>query len=126
MRKSQKEYKNVVSNNATVFAIPKSCSSLEEIGFLLNALAYKSQEMLVPAYFEKETSVIARDGETESIWKEIFKSAYFDLSFMYDVGWIAPLMNDMAALDLSSEYESLKKTSQEVIDQIIAGAKKAD
>jgi len=123
---SQKEYKNVVSNNATVFAIPKSCSSLEEIGFLLNALAYKSQEMLVPAYFEKETSVIARDGETESIWKEIFKSAYFDLSFMYDVGWIAPLMNDMAALDLSSEYESLKKTSQEVIDQIIAGAKKAD
>ncbi|MBE6551849.1 MAG: hypothetical protein E7665_06925 [Ruminococcaceae bacterium] len=123
---SQEEYSNVVSMSATVYAIPTSCQHVEETGFVLNALAYQSQFTLLPAYFDTTFEIITRDPESEETLRNILDASYFDLSFMYDTGWLYPLMNDMADMDLSSKYDSMKNTSQAVIDGIIEGLNKTE
>ncbi|MBE6552130.1 MAG: hypothetical protein E7665_08350 [Ruminococcaceae bacterium] len=123
---SQEEYTNVVSMSATVYAIPTSCEHREETGFLLNALSYASQDTLLPAYFDTTFGIVTRDPDSEAALHKILDASYFDLSFMYEVGWMVPLMNEMSSLDLSSKYDSLKDSSQAIIDEIVESLNKTE
>jgi len=117
----QEEYTNIVSMSASVWSIPTSSQHIEETGFILNALAYKSGDTLYPAYFDTTFSIVSRDEESEKTLANILKGAYFDLSFMYEIGgWLSVLMNDMPNLDIASKNDALKGTSEKDIEDLIA------
>jgi len=118
---SQENYSNIVSTMSTVFAIPTSNEHLEETGFILNALAYKSQDTVIPAYFDTTFSIVTRDTESEEALKKIMDGAYFDLSFMFNVGnWNKILTDGMEKLDFASEYDSQKDKMESDIEELIA------
>jgi len=117
---SQENYTNVVSMSATVYSIPTSCAHLEETGFILDALSYASKDTLVPAYFDTTFGIVSRDPESEEALNNILKGAYFDLSFMFDIGgWMTTFQIDMETMDLASKYDSVKDLSQTNIDELV-------
>jgi len=117
----QEEYTNIVSMSTSVWAIPISNENPEEIGFVLNSLAYKSGDTLYPAYFDTTFSIVSRDEESEKALAKILKGAYFDLFLMYDFGgWMATLMNQMKTLDLASQNDKVSEKCESDIAELVS------
>jgi len=117
----QEEYTNIVSMSTSVWAIPISNDNPDEIGFVLNSLAYKSGDTLYPAYFDTTFSIVSRDEESEKALAKILKGAYFDLFLMYDFGgWMATFMSQMKTLDLASQNDKVSEKCESDIAELVS------
>jgi len=90
---ADQEQHYTVVNSHKYFSVPKSCSSTELSGYVLEALAYYGNEYLYPAYYEKLLTVkLIRDEETVEMLDKYILNNLID-SRIAGVDFVSPVRN---------------------------------
>jgi len=85
---SQERYYHLVSLwGSPLFCVPITITEYEKIGYILEILAAKSVDTLIPAFYEVQlTNKLIRDNESKDMIEIMLASASFDLGSAYDFG----------------------------------------
>ena len=84
---TQKDYSNVVWFVGSYSAIPVSAESIDNSGFILEAMAAKSREVLRPAYYETALSLkYLRDEESIAMLDLVIDNRAYELEQAFQFG----------------------------------------
>ncbi len=124
---SQERYYSYINTyNKGGVAIPATCKSIEEVGLLLEVLAYLSYGGVRDAYFEitmKEK--VARDEASAKILDMVFDNCYIDLNGIYNFANSATTLFDavMNEKEFVSSYAAVKDKIDAEIEKKFEGIK---
>ena len=84
----QEQYYHTVSvDNSSYMALPKGVPDIEDLGLVIEALAMKSQELVTPAFYDKQLKQRdVRDDESSEVLDLLFATRSFDLGPAYNWG----------------------------------------
>jgi len=118
----QKSHRNLVSPwHGMYVCVPESVKDLDRTGVVLELLAYKGQEYLTPAYYEKTlVGQYTRDEESAEMLDLIFANLVYDMGMNYNVGGYRAQLSGMvrSGKSLTTIYETYR-TSAEMSLQVI-------
>ena len=84
---SQKSYESYVALGTTLMAVGKDMKEPERTGIILEALAAKGRQIILPEYYERSIKYRdTRDEESIAMLDLIFANRRFDLGIVYDWG----------------------------------------
>ena len=93
-----------------VLGIPITNTDLEFTGYMAELLAYQTQEMVLPAYYEISAKAkYTYDEESAEMLDLIFSTLHYDLAFIYNWGGIKELLQNIGksgSNSFSSDYAS--------------------
>ncbi|MBQ9819646.1 MAG: hypothetical protein IJM60_05135, partial [Bacteroidales bacterium] len=117
---AQENYRNVVWFVGSYATIPVSVADPGESGFILEALAAKSREILRPAYYEVALSLkYLRDEESITMLDLVIDNRAYELEHAFSFGASSAVESIvLSGKDPSSTFASQKK----VIDKMISKA----
>ena len=124
----QQEYAAPLSDGSTIFAIPKTNQDTDFTCIITSALAEKSAELVIPAYYEQVIrSKGAKDPQSYQMLDLIRETITIDLSVLYSIAPVYGLLrNTINAVirpaqpdskDYMSNYESQLPAAQEAIQK---------
>ncbi len=120
---SQDGYHHAFATSSPGVSIPITITNAEEVGAVIEALAYYGRYILLPAYYEINLQTkIVRDGESAAMLDIIYDTSTFDLGFVYDFGSVCSLFNNCAAKKentLASAYASKEEIVNRQIEELI-------
>ncbi len=93
---------------ATLLCIPMTNSDLEFTGYMAELLAYQTQEMVLPAYYEISAKAkYTYDEESAEMLDLIFSTLHYDLALVYNWGGFKEMLQDIGkkgANSFASDY----------------------
>ncbi len=114
-------YHTVSTGNTSYLAIPRNLPNVEEVGTVLEALSMWSQQLVTPAFYDKQLKYRdVRDNESGEMLDLIFSTRSFDVCPAYDWGGITTAFTTLDS-NYASRFEGLlEKTHMEIEDTIDA------
>ena len=107
-------------------AVPENCSIVDDLGLVLETMAYYSQKMVTPAVYEITLQgKVSRDDNSAKILDIIFGSAAFDFVTAFDFGGSSILLRDAVTGDQQnfvSGYARIKKPAQAELSKVMTFA----
>ena len=121
----QKEYYSLISTGLTPgVSIPVTNNEPEKAGLILEAMAYYSVDTLTHAYYDTALNDrYSRDEESGEMLDIIFASRVYDFGFIYNVGGLGTLIENMFGSrnnNFVSKYEKLESKAQAALDELSA------
>ncbi|MBQ2732748.1 MAG: extracellular solute-binding protein [Clostridia bacterium] len=113
----ERYYCGLAGYQAGMYCIPVDVYDEELSGIITEALAYHSQKIVTPAYYDR--TLIGRhvqDAESEETLKIIFDSRIYDLGLFYKVGTLNTRLNSMMA-SKNNQYASTVEKVRALIDK---------
>ncbi len=110
-------YCGLAGYQAGMYCIPADVHDEEASGIITEALAYHSQKIVTPAYYDR--TLIGRhvqDPESEETLEIIFASRIYDLGLFYKVGGLNVRLNSMMA-SKNNQYASVIESYRRAIDK---------
>ncbi len=106
----------------TLMSVPTTITDPDRTGFILEAFAAKSAELVTPAFYEKTlVGKSVRDAESEEMLDLIFANKFYDIGIFFAWGdYKDNLMNSWNARksDFSSLYEKHESAALKDIEKI--------
>ncbi len=116
----QDSYHHAFSTASPGVSIPITITNAEEIGAVIEALAYYGRYILLPAYYEINLQTkIVRDEESAAMLDIIYDTSSFDLGFVYDFGSVCAIFDGCASSG-SNTLASAYAAKEELVNQKIA------
>ncbi len=112
-------YHTVSVNNSSYLAIPLNLPDVEAVGTVIEALAMKSQQLVTPAFYDKQLKYRdVRDDESAEMLDLIFSTRSFDLGPAYNWG---NLMSAYYTIDpnYTHRFESLLSAAETAMEECI-------
>lgn len=107
-------------------AVPKNCSIIDDLGLVLETMAYYSQEMVTPAVYEITLQgKVSRDDNSTKMLDIIYSSAAFDFVTAFNFADLGNILREMVTGDQQnfvSRYARLKKSAQAELDKVMTFA----
>lgn len=104
-------------------AVPENCSIVDDLGLVLETMAYYSQGMVTPAVYEITLQgKVSRDDNSAKMLDIIYGSAAFDFVTAFDFGDSSTLLRESVTGDQQnfvSTYKRLKKPAQAQLDKVM-------
>ncbi len=118
---------NIFSNAG--LAVPKTIRDPEMVGFVMEALAYKSYETVRPAMYENLLKVkVARDDANAQVLDLVYNNLYIDMNGLYSFGGSADLAGQCVASQtmdtFMSQYEGLRSYIDSSMNMTLIGLSK--
>ena len=123
---SQENYYTTIWKSFQAIAVPSTCSNLEEVGFILEALAAGSDKLNNAYYNICLESKYTRDPESFEMIELARQNVLYDIGFIYDWGKLYSSMTTAAAANdgtMSSLIASLSPTAKTAADDFIGELK---
>ena len=109
---------------ATVLCIPMTNTDLEFTGFMAELLAYQTQEMVLPAYYEISAKAkYTYDEESAEMLDLIFSTLHYDLALVYNWGGFKEMLQDIGksgSNTFASDYASKETKMLTEMEQTLA------
>lgn len=119
---SQNGYRTTCASLATMVMVPKTTADRDTAGFILESLAYESNQTVIPAFIDNALETkYARDERTADMLHIIFDGITYDLGLFTDIGGFSSQINSMrSSLEntVSSSVASVSKVVDIQIEQI--------
>lgn len=121
---AQDSYYTVCSDNATLFALPTTCTKTELIGAALEALSAESYNSVIPTYYEVALKVkYNRDDETCQMLDILHDGRQYNMGYMYclPLGIEGSILRQILAEknNLTSYYKSNQKRYEKKLQKLI-------
>ncbi len=104
-------------------AIPENCSIVDDLGLVLETMAYYSYEMVTPAVYEITLQgKVSRDDNSAKMLDIIYSSAAFDFVTAFNFADTGNILREMVTGDQQnfvSVYARVKKVAQTQLDKVI-------
>lgn len=120
---NQENYYHKLDIYNTILSIPVTNQRLDMTAMILEYMAYQSNQIVVPAYYETTIKTKRfRDNEAENVLEIIKNSLYYDISDIYFSMLSTPptsvIYNAFVSGNLTSEYEKSAISLQKKLDDI--------
>ncbi|MBE6611379.1 MAG: hypothetical protein E7632_02700 [Ruminococcaceae bacterium] len=121
---AQKEYYTSCNTwLASGVAVPMNCSIVDDLGLVLETMAYYSYELVTPAVYEITLQgKVSRDDNSAKMLDIIFETAAFDFVTAFNFANVGNMLREMVTGDQSnfmSKYASTKERAQKELDAVI-------
>ncbi len=121
---SQDGYHHAFADASPGVSIPVTIENTDEIGAVIEALAYYGRYVLLPAYYDINLQTkISRDDESAAMLDIIYDTSSFDLGYVYDFGSVIDMFYDCGykksngfAAAYASKEALVEKQIQELVD----------
>ena len=121
---SQDDYHHAFATASPGVSIPVTITDTDEIGAVIEALAYYGRYVLLPAYYDINLQTkISRDEESAGMLDIIYDTSSFDLGYVYDFGSVCDMYYDCGykqtngfAAAYASKEAAINKQIQDLID----------
>jgi hypothetical protein len=123
---SQQEYRLLPHDTTTLGVIPITCTKVDIVSAVIEALSAESYRTVMPAYYETALKVkYARDDISSQMIDIIHDSLWTDFTYIYspalsDIGTIFRALMGAKSFDLASQYATKEKSVQTGLDKIVA------
>lgn len=92
---NQKNYQSYVALGTTLMAVGKDVEDMERTGIILETLAAKGRQIILPEYYERSIKYRdTRDEESIAMLDIIFANRRFDLGIVYDWGGMSSTLRN--------------------------------
>ena len=120
---TQSEYANTVAPfYMNYMCVPLVVENYERTSAVMEAIGYYSEQIIIPAYYEKTlTGQYVRDTESSEMLDIIFETRAYDLGYCYQPAWLNKnliYMLNEGNFDWTSRYASLEISAQATLDLI--------
>ncbi len=127
----QSEYYSLISTILTPgVSIPVTNKAPEKAGLILEAMAYYSVDTLTHAYYDTAlNNRYIRDEDSGEMLDIIFASRVYDFGFIFDVGGMGTLIQNMfnsRKNNFASEYEKRESKAQTALEELMASFEDAE
>ena len=127
---SQDGYYSLISTGLVPgLSIPVTNNEPEKAGLICEAMAYYSIDTLTAAYYDNALNTrYIRDEESGDMLDIIFASRAYDIGYIYDVGGLGMLIQNMFAqknTNFASRYASMEKSAIAALDELSAELEEA-
>jgi len=116
-------YTSFSKYNSGCIAIPISCLSTNEAGFILQATCLASTNTLRTTFYDTVLNgVTVRDTESSDMLDILFANRVFDMVFLNNWGGMADLYTSLLGQDssnLASSYVSKEKVENKALDKAV-------
>ena len=122
---TQNGYCTYSDGHASMMCIPTTVPDPERFGIVMEALAYSSQTLVLPAYYDISLNTkFTRDDESSEMIDIIIKNRVFDIGYVYnnDTGALGFIINDLIKAkktDFSSTVEKKEASALKALDKLI-------
>jgi hypothetical protein len=107
-------------------AVPKNCSIVDDLGLVLETMAYYSQEMVTPAVYEITLQgKVSRDDSSAKMLDIIYGGAAFDFVTAFNFANAGNILREMVTGDQQnfvSVYARIKKPAQAELNKVMSFA----
>jgi len=123
---TQQEYRLLPHDTTTLGVIPITCTKIDTVSAVIEALSAESYRSVMPAYYETALKVkYARDDISSQMIDIIHDSLWTDFTYIYspvlsDIGTIFRALMGAKSFDLASQYATKEKSVQTGLDKLIA------
>jgi hypothetical protein len=104
-------------------AVPKNCSIVDDLGLVLETMAYYSQEMVTPAVYEITLQgKVSRDDNSTKMLDIIYSSAAFDFVTAFNFADLGNILREMVTGDQQnfvSRYARLEKSALAELNNVM-------
>ncbi len=112
---AQDEYLSDVSGSwATALMVPATNSDVSNLGYVLDALGYYSQQYVTPAFIDVTVlNKAIRDDESAEMLELVLNSCVYDVSSVFNWGTIHTFITNLTAAestDFASKWASIEPT----------------
>ena len=105
-------------------AVPKNCSIVDDLGLVLETMAYYSQEMVTPAVYEITLQgKVSRDDSSAKMLDIIYGGAAFDFVTAFNFANAGNILREMVTGDQQnfvSVYARIKKPAQAELNKVMS------
>lgn len=116
--KDQDSYYTLVCQQADLLVVGNNQTDTYSTGIILEALAAKGKEILLPAYYEKQLqSRYARDEESSAMLDIIFNNRVYDIGTMFNWANISTQLMVHGGGNPSSLYASNEKAFRKAMEK---------
>lgn len=122
---SQGEYRLLPHDTTTLGVIPVTCTKLDIVSAVIEALCAESYRTVMPAYYETALKVkYARDDLSSQMIDIIHDALWTDFTYIYspamsDIGTIWRTLMGNKKYDLASEFATREKAVQTGLDKLV-------
>ena len=129
--KAQDGYYTHVDGHAPLMILPKTLQNVDNAGFVMEALAYESNQSVVPAVYEIVLqSKYARDEASSRMLKLILDGRVYTFGYMYDnyqgMQWTLPYMMNEASKDYASWYAKRENSANKQLNSVLESFEKLE
>ena len=122
---AQEVYHTMVSDSATMIALPVSCTKADTCGAVIEALAAQSYRTVVPAYYKIALNEkYLRDSQSSQMLDIIHDGRQYNIGYVYTayIGINGSLYRQIFQKNdnITSFYNSNKKTYDKMLEKLIA------
>lgn len=124
LRKEQADYQTYVQDQVSAFGISAAIGEEDRqamLGAVMESLAYKSNEIVRPAYYDSALSLrFMQDPQSRDILNTMFETIAFDYTYATDVGGVRGTMRTLLPSKnpaISSRAKGREKTIKRQLDR---------
>lgn len=111
----QDDYYTLVCQQADLLVVGNNQSDTYKTGIILETLAAKGKEILLPTYYDKQLqSKFSRDEESSAMLDIVFKNRIYDIGTMFDWGGVSTALMVNTANPSSLYASNIKKFNKEM------------
>jgi hypothetical protein len=118
-------YSSITTQSATAFIIPITITDddIGTVGAIIDQLASKSRQTLLPAYYTTNIQIqLLRDEDSGEMMDLIFANRVFDLGLIHNFGGVAGIFNTAMRNNnpnIASQIEAASALVQNAIDTLV-------
>ena len=122
---TQQEYRLLPHDTTTLGVIPITCTKVDIVSAVIEALCAESYRTVMPAYYETALKVkYARDDISSQMIDIIHDALWTDFTYIFspalrDIGTIYRTLMGAKKFDLASEFASREAALQTALDKIV-------
>jgi hypothetical protein len=122
---AQNGYYTYSDGHASMMCIPATVPDPDRFGIVMEALAYSSRILVLPAYYDVSLNTkFTRDEESSEMIDIIIKNRIFDIGYVYnnDTGTLGFIINDLIKAkktDFSSTIEKKEAPALKALEKLI-------
>ena len=123
---NQAEYSTFSDGHASMMCIPSTISDPECFGIIMEALAYTSKSLVMPAYYDVSLNTkFTRDEESSEMLDIIIKNRIFDIGYVYNTstGSLGFTINELIQAkktEFASTIEKKEAAALKALEKLIA------
>ena len=114
------EYYSFIVTNSCVLTIGKDCMDTYKTGIIVEAMAAKGHDIIMPVYFESQLkSRFSRDEESSAMLDIIFEHRSYDLGVFFDWGGAYSLLQS-ESVNPATVFSSLERSIERSIGKSLS------
>ena len=117
---NQEDYYHLMDPYSYAMSIPNNNTELDKTGMILEWMSWKSNQLVIPAYYEITLFTKRfRDEEAKNMLEIVKSSVRYDISYFSGMDVISTYGNSIAKGNLISSFEKRQKLFNKQIQKII-------